>query len=75
MQLIILIYQMTDAKVQLPIYNHILILVAAYIFLSGYGHFMYLWFRSDAGLLRFLQVNLMLFKFSLHLVIFKIIKF
>ncbi|XKL62963.1 hypothetical protein PGB90_005327 [Kerria lacca] len=56
MQLIILIYQMTDAKVQLPIYNHILILVAAYIFLSGYGHFMYLWFRSDAGLLRFLQV-------------------
>ncbi len=58
MQLVILIYQMTGAREQLPIYNHILILVAAYLFLSGYGHFVYLWFRGDAGFIRLLQVFL-----------------
>lgn len=56
MQLVILIYQMTGAKHQLPIYNHILLLAAAYLFISGFGHFTYLWYRNDAGLIRCLQV-------------------
>lgn len=56
MQLVILIFYMTGAKNQLPLYNHILILVAAYLFLTGYGHFMYIWFRSEAGIVRVLQV-------------------
>lgn len=49
---------MTGAKHQLPIYNHILILAAAYLFISGYGHFTYLWYRNDAGFIRCLQVNI-----------------
>lgn len=56
MQLVILIFYMTGARNQLPLYNHILILVAAYLFLTGYGHFMYIWFRSEAGVVRLLQV-------------------
>lgn len=59
MQLVILIYQMTGASIILPISNHILILAAAYLFLNGYGHFTYLWFRNDAGLIRLLQVRIL----------------
>lgn len=57
MQCIILIYQMTGANIVLPIHNHVLILASAYLFLSGYGHFTYLWFRNEAGLVRILQVK------------------
>ncbi|GFG40632.1 hypothetical protein Cfor_06669 [Coptotermes formosanus] len=56
MQLVILIYHMTGASGILPIYMHIRVLVSAYLFLSGYGHFCYFWQRGDAGLVRFFQV-------------------
>ncbi|XP_067001977.1 N-acetylneuraminate 9-O-acetyltransferase [Anabrus simplex] len=55
MQLVILIYHMTGASSILPIYMHIRVLVSAYLFLSGYGHFCYFWQRGDAGLVRFFQ--------------------
>lgn len=58
MQLVILIYHMTGASGILPIYMHIRVLVSAYLFLSGYGHFCYFWQRGDAGLVRFFQVLL-----------------
>jgi len=57
MQLVILIYHMTDASAILPIYMHIRVLISAYLFLSGYGHFCYFWQRADAGIVRFLQVT------------------
>ncbi|XP_046397120.1 N-acetylneuraminate 9-O-acetyltransferase [Ischnura elegans] len=56
MQLVILIYHMTGASRVLPIYMHIRVLVSAYLFLTGYGHFCYFWHTGDAGLIRFLQV-------------------
>lgn len=56
MQLVILIYNMTGATSNLQIYNHIRMLISAYLFLSGYGHFYYLWHRSEAGIVRFFQV-------------------
>nr|CAD7458913.1 unnamed protein product [Timema tahoe] len=56
MQLVILIYHMTGASGILPIYMHVRVLVSAYIFLSGYGHFCYFWQQGDAGLVRFFQV-------------------
>ncbi|XP_047110561.1 N-acetylneuraminate 9-O-acetyltransferase isoform X1 [Schistocerca piceifrons] len=56
MQLVILIYHMTGASRILPIYMHIRVLVSAYLFLSGYGHFCYFWQRGDAGIVRFFQV-------------------
>lgn len=56
MQLVILIYHMTGASGILPIYMHIRVLVSAYLFLSGYGHFCYFWQRGDASLVRFFQV-------------------
>ncbi|RZF39634.1 hypothetical protein LSTR_LSTR001155 [Laodelphax striatellus] len=56
MQLVILIYHMTGASSNLQIFNHVQILVSAYLFLTGYGHFYYLWHRSDGGVVRFFQV-------------------
>eukprot|EP00095_Tigriopus_kingsejongensis_P006689 maker-scaffold25_size650667-snap-gene-1.20 protein:Tk06689 transcript:maker-scaffold25_size650667-snap-gene-1.20-mRNA-1 annotation:"conserved hypothetical protein" len=56
MQLVILIYHFTGASLALPIYLHIRVLVAAYIFLSGYGHFFYVWNNGNMGIERFLQV-------------------
>lgn len=56
MQLVILIYHMTGASKVLPIYMHIRVLISAYIFLSGYGHFCYSWQIGDFGLVRFFQV-------------------
>ncbi|XP_039285449.1 N-acetylneuraminate 9-O-acetyltransferase-like [Nilaparvata lugens] len=56
MQLVILIYHMTGASSNLQIYNHVQILVSAYLFLTGYGHFYYLWHRADGGVVRFFQV-------------------
>lgn len=57
MQLIILIYNLTGASVKTSISNHVQILIAAYLFLTGYGHFYYMWHRSDAGLTRYFQVS------------------
>ncbi|CAG0914265.1 unnamed protein product [Notodromas monacha] len=56
MQLVILIYHMTGASRILPIYMHMRILVSAYLFLSGFGHFTYFFKKGDFGLSRFFQV-------------------
>ncbi|XP_064107706.1 N-acetylneuraminate 9-O-acetyltransferase-like isoform X1 [Macrobrachium nipponense] len=56
MQLVILIYHMTGASQTLPIYMHIRVLVSAYLFLTGYGHFSYYWNGRDMGIVRYCQV-------------------
>nr|XP_027211250.1 N-acetylneuraminate 9-O-acetyltransferase-like [Penaeus vannamei] len=56
MQLVILIYHMTGASQKLPIYMHIRVLVSAYVFLTGYGHFSYYWNGRDMGIVRYCQV-------------------
>ncbi|GAB6019038.1 hypothetical protein CHUAL_000666 [Chamberlinius hualienensis] len=66
MQLIILIYHMTGASQVLPIYMHVRLLVTSYLFLSGYGHFTYLWHRADYGIGRLVKV---LFRYNLLVVV------
>lgn len=56
MQVVILIYHLTGADRITPIYMLIKVLISAYLFLSGYGHFSYMWYTGNAGLTRFLQV-------------------
>lgn len=56
MQLVILLYHYIGASKVLPIYVFIRLLVASYLFLSGYGHFSYFWNKGDFGLYRFCQV-------------------
>jgi hypothetical protein len=57
MQLVILIYHMTGASKIIPIYMHLRVVVSAYIFLSGYGHFSFYWKKGDFSLVRFFQVS------------------
>ncbi|UYV74292.1 CASD1, partial [Cordylochernes scorpioides] len=66
MQLVILIYHMTGASQILPIYMHIRVLVTAYLFLTGYGHFTYFWHAGEHTLVRFCQV---LFRLNLLVVV------
>eukprot|EP00058_Branchiostoma_floridae_P013061 XP_002598549.1 hypothetical protein BRAFLDRAFT_66940 [Branchiostoma floridae] len=47
----------SDTKQYLPIYMHIRILVAMYLFQTGYGHFFYFWMKGDYGIVRLCQVN------------------
>ncbi|KAI1285807.1 N-acetylneuraminate 9-O-acetyltransferase [Halotydeus destructor] len=61
MQLVILTYHMTGASQVLPIYNHIRLLVSAYLFLSGFGHFTYFWHKGDHGFHRLWQYGLKYF--------------
>lgn len=56
MQLVILIYHLTGADCITPIYMQIKVLISAYLFLSGYNHFSYMWHTGNAGLTRFLQI-------------------
>ncbi|XP_075067894.1 N-acetylneuraminate (7)9-O-acetyltransferase [Mixophyes fleayi] len=56
MQLVILIYHMSGASSFLPVYMHVRVLVAAYLFQTGYGHFSYFWLKGDFGLYRISQV-------------------
>uniref|UniRef100_A0A8D8UXD8 CAS1 domain-containing protein 1 n=1 Tax=Cacopsylla melanoneura TaxID=428564 RepID=A0A8D8UXD8_9HEMI len=56
MQLILVISHMTGARTQLSILNHMRIFASSYLFLSGFGHFYYMWHRPDSGLARYLQV-------------------
>uniref|UniRef100_A0A8I3NVQ9 N-acetylneuraminate (7)9-O-acetyltransferase n=3 Tax=Canis lupus TaxID=9612 RepID=A0A8I3NVQ9_CANLF len=55
MQLVILIYHISGASTFLPVYMHIRVLVAAYLFQTGYGHFSYFWIKGDFGIHRVCQ--------------------
>ncbi|XP_050545813.1 N-acetylneuraminate 9-O-acetyltransferase isoform X1 [Daktulosphaira vitifoliae] len=56
MQLVILIYHLTGANIKISISNHVQTLIAAYLFLTGFGHFCYIWHKNDVGLTRYFQV-------------------
>lgn len=66
MQVCILIYHLTGASQALPIYMHIRVLVTAYLFLSGYGHFTYFWNEGNASISRLCEI---LFRLNLLTVI------
>ncbi|RXN26358.1 CAS1 domain-containing 1 [Labeo rohita] len=65
MQLVILIYHISGASAFIPVYMHVRVLVAAYLFQTGYGHFSFFWLKGDFGLYRVCQavINGMLFAF------------
>ncbi|XP_033847414.1 N-acetylneuraminate 9-O-acetyltransferase [Periophthalmus magnuspinnatus] len=56
MQLVILIYHISGASAFIPVYMHVRVLVAAYLFQTGYGHFSFFWLKGDFGLYRLCQV-------------------
>ncbi|KAB1276083.1 N-acetylneuraminate 9-O-acetyltransferase [Camelus dromedarius] len=66
MQLVILIYHISGASTFLPVYMHIRVLVAAYLFQTGYGHFSYFWIKGDFGIHRVCQVGMHYFFLSLQ---------
>ncbi|XP_072033717.1 N-acetylneuraminate (7)9-O-acetyltransferase-like [Amphiura filiformis] len=65
MQIFILVYHVTGASSVLPIYMHIRILVACYIFLTAYGQFYSSWVKNQFGFVRVCTVicrqNLLVF--------------
>lgn len=65
MQVVILFYHLTGASRLIPIYMCIRVLVSAYLFMSGFGHFSYYWLTGDTSLARFVRVQ-----FRLNLLVF-----
>lgn len=58
MQIVLLTYHMIGASYVLPIYMIARLLVSAYLFLSGFGHFSYFWKTGDFSLHRFCTVSI-----------------
>ncbi|KAF3819125.1 hypothetical protein GH733_013275 [Mirounga leonina] len=69
MQLVILIYHISGASTFLPVYMHIRVLVAAYLFQTGYGHFSYFWIKGDFGIHRVCQVGMYSVLFRLNFLV------
>ncbi|KAG8528824.1 uncharacterized protein KY384_006513 [Bacidia gigantensis] len=67
MQILILIYHYTGASSLLPIYQMVRILVASYLFMTGYGHTIFFLKRSDFSLKRLLSVIIRLNSISITL--------
>lgn len=60
MQLLFLVYHYTMASAVLPIYVFIRVCVAAFLFMTGYGHFSYFYIKANYGWRRVAQVMLRL---------------
>lgn len=57
MQCVILIYKMSAAGSSVPLYFLIRLMSSSYLFMSGYGHFMYYYNTANYGIIRYFQVN------------------
>uniref|UniRef100_A0A8C2TGU8 N-acetylneuraminate (7)9-O-acetyltransferase n=1 Tax=Coturnix japonica TaxID=93934 RepID=A0A8C2TGU8_COTJA len=53
--LVLGVFYTENTKEFLPVYMHIRVLVAAYLFQTGYGHFSYFWIKGDFGVYRVCQ--------------------
>ena len=64
MQLVILIYWVTGGAddvtgTQLPLQNHVQLLISAHLFILGYQHFLFMWSQQTAAkeFVKFCQVG------------------